>query len=84
MKRLKRALSLTKSTPRIEESISEIDEYHINHRDSQLDVHNEEETPSPLYNGNIDTRNNFHIGSGNNNRTERTTENGKLLSVCVW
>lgn len=36
MKRLKRALSLTKSTPRIEESIAEIDEHSIT-KESYLD-----------------------------------------------
>lgn len=43
MKRLKRALSVTKSVPRISESISEIDEYL---KETHLETHVECEPPS--------------------------------------
>lgn len=62
MKRLKRALSLAKSAPRIEESISEIDEYL---KDVHIDSPPQEESNSPyeqsqcLVNGN----NNSHKGN---------------------
>ena len=64
MKRLKRALSLAKSTPRIEESISEIDEYlkdvHIDSLPPQGESSNlPYEHSQSLVNGN----NNSHKGN---------------------
>ena len=58
MKRLKRALSLTKSSPRIEESIAEIDEHCI--KDPYLDPLHE----NPQCNGEIQI-------NGNNNKTSK-------------
>eukprot|EP00111_Clytia_hemisphaerica_P021311 TCONS_00062730-protein len=63
MKRLKRALSLTKSAPRIEESIAEIDEHSI--KDSFLDPLNE----SP--NGGIQFKTPTSC-NGNNNKSNST------------
>lgn len=53
MKRLKRALSLTKSAPRIEESISEIDEYL---KDTSLEPHLENGEIEATYNGNNNSK----------------------------
>ena len=72
MKRLKRALSLTKSAPRIEESIAEIDEHSI--KDSFLDPLNE----SP--NGGIQFKTPTSC-NGNNNKSN-STNNGKHFLVC--
>ena len=65
MKRLKRALSLTKSAPRIEESIAEIDEYTI--KDSYLDPLHE----SP--NGGMQ----FTTSCNGNNNKISSTSNGE-------
>ena len=63
MKRLKRALSLAKSAPRIEESISEIDEYlkdvHIDSSPPQEESNSPYEHSQCLVNGN----NNSHQGN---------------------
>lgn len=56
MKRLKRALSLTKSAPRIEESISEIDEYL---KDTSLEPHLENGEIEATYNGNNNSKKDF-------------------------
>jgi len=68
MKRLKRALSLTKSAPRIEESIAEIDEYTI--KDSYLDPLHE----SPI--GGMQ----FTSCNGNNNKSS-STNNGECIKI---
>jgi len=60
MKRLKRALSLTKSSPRIEESILEIDEYL---KDTQLESHNHQ-------NGVIEE----NCDKGNNNTRDESSK----------
>ena len=77
MKRLKRALSLTKSAPRIEESIAEIDEHSL--KDSFLDPLNENDVGGG---GGIQFKTTCN---GNNNKSNNTTtsksnatNNGKL------
>lgn len=76
MKRLKRALSLTKSSPRIEESIAEIDEHTLT-KDSYLD---------PLHENPVNGDIKKSSCNGNNN----TSSNNKckflnvLSNVVVW
>jgi len=74
MKRLKRALTVTKSAPRIEESISEVDEY-------LKDTHLENDTSNNTTNAvsPLQLENGSGLGSGyirNNNTTRSVETNG--------
>lgn len=76
MKRLKRALSLTKSAPRIEESIAEIDEHSL--KDSFLDPLNEDGSVGIQFKAPSCNGNNNKSKSSNNFLSKSTTSNGKL------
>ena len=85
MKRLKRALSLTKSAPRIEESIAEIDEHSL--KDNFLDPLNEDGGGGGIQ---FKTTYNANNNKSNNTTSKSTTaNNGKSIfpicsSVCYY
>ena len=81
MKRLKRALSLTKSAPRIEESIAEIDEHSL--KDNFLDPLNENDVGGGGIQFKATTCNGNNNKSNNMTTSKSTVTNNGKLNISI-